>query len=212
MTLVPREDLIQPLLHKEHLECFPQTVQQVRRRGIGKEPLAVPVQHIVPAPIASGQFRVAAGRNGLLADGIEAKPRRKHQALLRPSDGHVHPPFVVPKIHSGEGGYGIDHQQRRMLRVIQRRAQRRDIAGHARRCLVVDRHHRPNLMTAISRLRRSARTAASAPRCQSPRSSSASMQSGLPPGPLYGELPVVEGHDLIAGAQRVDERGFPRAC
>ena len=84
--------------------------------------------------------RLARGQR-LLAHGVEAEARRQHQPLLRSADRDVHAPLVMAVVDRGQRGDGIHHQQRGMLRRIDRLAHLVDARGRARRGLVVHHAH-----------------------------------------------------------------------
>ena len=98
-----------------------------------------------------------------------------------------------------------------MTRVIQRFAQRRNIARHARRGFVVDCHDRANLVLAV-RLQafgESDGIGAAMPVAGNQFGGETEAAGYL--RPLESELSVVECDDLIARTERIHERGFPGA-
>ena len=132
------EDIVQPFF-MQHVDGFAQPVQQVGARRIGEHAARIRCQHVIPVPIGTRQ---PAGRlrhrQRLFADRIEAQPRRQHQTFLRPADGDIHAPFVMPEINGAERGNRIRHQQRRMARRVHRLADRFDTGGDPGRRVVVD--------------------------------------------------------------------------
>ncbi len=125
-ALVARENVRQALV-EQHVERLAQAVQQVRVGRVGPVAVRVHRDDLVPGPERARQLRVLRSLHRARRQRVEADARRQHQALLRAADRHVHAPFVVPVVGAGEARDRVHHQQRRMLRGVDR-------APHRRRC------------------------------------------------------------------------------
>ena len=117
----------------------------------------------------------------------------------------------MPQVGAGQRGDRIDHQQRRMIRAVHRRAHRRDVGHAACRGLAVHDADRLDAVLAVVAQHRAdrVRVGAAAPvgvqehRIQPVRRRQLLPQMGEPAG---------AGHQhAVAGRQRVDHRRFPRA-
>ena len=93
---------------------------------------------------------VVAGER-LLAGADDAQPGREHQALLRPGDGEVDAPLVHAEVDAPDRAHPVDHEQRRMLGVVQRLAHARHVAGDTGGGLVVGEEHRLDLVPLVRR-------------------------------------------------------------
>ena len=146
---------------------------------------------------------------GAIGEAVEAEPWRQHQPLLRPGDGDVHAPLVVPVVDRRQGGDGVHHQQRRVTGAIDGPAHLGDAAGDAGGSLVVDDQHRPDAVGVVLGERpldlRGIRAMAPVTGEDHRVESQAASQAG----PESGEVACLGHEDLVARIEGVDQRGFP---
>ena len=86
---------------------------------------------------------------GAVVGGDEAEARRRHQALLRAGHRDVDAPCVHLERHAAERGHGIDHEQRRVARSLDRLADRLDVVIGARRGIDLHREDRLDLVILV---------------------------------------------------------------
>ena len=67
----------------------------------------------------------------------DAQAGRQHEAFLEPGDGAVHAPRVLVEFDRGDRRDAVDHQKRRMVGGVERRAHALDVRSDAGRGLVV---------------------------------------------------------------------------
>ena len=148
-AIVAGEDRVEPFL-VQHRDRFREAEEQVRGRGVRKEPRGVGGEHRLPVPVGAHEACLLRGGEGPVAKRVEGEARRQHEALLGAGDGHVHPPLVMAVVHGGERGDGVDEEQRGMIFPVQGGTQR----GHRRPdpggSLVVDHAHRLDRPRAIA--------------------------------------------------------------
>ena len=101
VPIMPGEDVIQPFF-QQHIYRRIQPVQKIGRGRIGEVACRVGSEHRLPIPEATRQLGGIAGLERLGADGVEGKPRRQHQPLLRAGNSDIHAPFIMPVIHGPE--------------------------------------------------------------------------------------------------------------
>src|SRR3954454_17098436 len=80
---------------------------------------------------------------------VKAEAGRQHQPLLRAPDRDIDAPFVMPVVDRAERGNRIDHEQRRVPRLIDRGTDLGDAARHAGRGLVMHDADRFDAVLAI---------------------------------------------------------------
>ena len=114
-------------------------MEELRRRGVGKEAVVVVGDHVGEGEIGALHLRpvVAGRRQRLFGDGQEGQAGRQHEALLRAGDGEIDAPFVLPEVDRGDGRDAVDEDQCRVLVGIEQPPDAGDIRGDARRGLVV---------------------------------------------------------------------------
>ncbi len=132
-----REHVVEAFL-VQHRDRLAQAADQVARRRVGEEALGIGREHRLPVPERARQASTLARLQRLGAHRIEAEARRQHQALLRAADGDVDAPLVVAVVDRGERGDGVDHEEGRVARPIDRPADLLDPAHDAGGGLVVD--------------------------------------------------------------------------
>src|SRR5580704_2566770 len=77
MAGVATKDIWQTLLVK-HFECLAQAEKKVRGRRIWEKACLILLEHVLPIPIGSRQFRSFIGSEGLLGNRVKAETRRHH--------------------------------------------------------------------------------------------------------------------------------------
>ena len=209
VSRVPGEHLRQPLF-AQHGQRLLQPVEQVGGRRIGEEPLLVGREHGAPVPVGPRQARAAVGGEGLLADDVEAEPRRQHQPLLRRPHRDVDRPLVVPVVDRPQRRDGVDEEQGRVPGVVDGPADEGDAAGRPRRRLVV--HHAHGLdgvlpvgLQALVDLRG---VDPAPPVAGDPLDVQAQPFGDLLPESR--EVAGLEHQDAVAGREHVDEGRLPR--
>ena len=105
---------------------------------VGKKPAGLSLSIGCQSQYARGNRADFDAASALRADRVEPHARRQHHPLLRAADRDVDAPLVVAVVDGAERGDGVDEQQRRMPRLVDRATDRRDVAGDAGRRLVVD--------------------------------------------------------------------------
>ena len=210
MAPVPCEHVLKPLF-LEHRNGFPQPEQKVDRRRIGKGAELVEGDDFLPVPIGAHRRIGLRNRKRLLRHGVEAEARRQHQPLLRTRDGYVDAPGVVLIFHRTEPGDGIDHQERRMLGPIHGFADVERMGHAAGRCLVVHDHHGLDLVRPISRKPCLDRLHIGPAAPVARQKIDVELESIGDAVPQHGELAGLGHQHLVAGQQRIDDRGLPRA-
>ena len=209
-ALVAREHVIEAFL-VQHVDAGGEAVQHLRRRRVREEADLVHVQHLVPRKEGLRQLRRLVGGNRLVADRVERHAGRQHQALLRAADRDVHAPFVVAIVGRGEGGDGVDHEQRRMTGGVDRLADLGDRGQRAGRGLVVQHADGLDLLgLVLAQLGFDGlRVDALAPVGGDELRLEAELLGHLLPE--RRELAGLDHEHAIAGRQRVGERRFPGA-
>ena len=101
VPIMPGKHVIQPFF-QQHIHRRIQPVQKIGGRRIGEIARRVGSEHRLPIPEAARQFGRVTRFQCLGADGVEGKPRRQHQPLLRARYGNIHAPFIMPVIHGPE--------------------------------------------------------------------------------------------------------------
>src|SRR5580700_2951261 len=195
----------------QHVDRYGEALQHLRRRRVGKEADLVHGQHVVPGPERLRQLRRLGCRQRLVADGVERHAGRQHQTFLRAADGDVDAPFVVTVIGRSERGDGVNHQQRRMAGGVDRLADRFNGRKTSGRGLVVQHANRLDLVGLVLAqvLFDRGSVGAGAP--------IALDELGLEPElfrhdlPKRRELAGLDHQHAVAGRQRIDQSGFPRA-
>ena len=137
---VAGEDRVEPFL-QQHVARLAEAVEQVGG-GRGWEPaVGIGRQHLLPIPVGARRVSGLGSRQRFLADGVEGKAGRQHQALLGTRDGHVDTPRVVAIVDRAQRRDRVDQQQGRVPGGIDGLAHGADVGHHAGRCLVVDDAH-----------------------------------------------------------------------
>ena len=210
MALVPREHVFEALF-LEHRNRLSKAKQKIDRRRVGKGAELVEGDDFLPVPIGPHRRARLRHRKRLFRHRVEAEARRQHQPLLRTGNGDIDAPGIVLIFHRAEAGNGIDHQQRRMLGAVHRLAdfeRRRDAAG---RGLVMDDHHGLDLVLAIRRKFCFDRFHIGAAAPITWDKINVEFEFVGDAVPQHGELAGLGHQHLVAGFERIDDRGFPGA-
>ena len=207
---VAPEDLGKPLL-LQHRDRFAEAEEERRGGRVGELAALVPLEHRAPVPVGARALGGVARADRPLARGQDREARREHEALLGAGQGDVHPPLVEPEVDRRQGRDDVDEEERRVARLVEGPAHRRDVARHPRRGLVVDDEDRADLVGRVGAepLGHAGRRRALAIGHLEAVHLDAERRGG--PAEVVREVAVDDAEDPVTGRQRVHDGRFPAA-
>jgi hypothetical protein len=134
---VAGEDVVQTLL-LQNVDRDLEALQEVGGGRVGEEALSFAASISSQSQKERGILAVLAVASAFGETALKERPGGQHQPFLRPADGDVDAPLVVPVVHGGEGRDGVDEEEGRMPGPVDGAPHGRDAGGDARRGLVVD--------------------------------------------------------------------------
>src|SRR6185437_14016011 len=147
----------------------------------------------------------------LLRHRIEAETRRQHQPLLRASDGNVDTPGIMLVFERADPGNGVDHQQRGVFDPVQDLADLVRMGDAAGRGLIVDNHHRLDLVLPIGGKVRLDLFKVGAMTPVARQEVDLELELVGDAAPQHRKLTGFRHQHLVAGLERIDDRGLPGA-
>ena len=142
---------------------------------------------------------------------LKLRPGGSIMPFCEPADRDIDAPGVVLVFQRREAGDGIDHQQRRMLGAVERLANFERMGDAAGRGLVVHHHTALILCCAIGgELRLDLLDVGAAPPVGR-QEIDVELEFLGDAAPQHRELAGLGHQHLVAGRQRIDDRGFPGA-
>ena len=119
IAFMTREHIVEPLLVK-HVYGFIQAIEERSRGRIREETGFVLRLHIIPGEKGAVHLCTLRCSHRFVADRGETQTWWQHETFLRTANGDIDAPFVMAIIDSRKRGDRIDHEQRRMVRSIDR--------------------------------------------------------------------------------------------
>ena len=206
---VARNDLVEAFEKQQFQRRFDPEQQVLRRRAaelvVAERGLAA-----LPVPVKArrGIFCGYRARTGVHGD--EPQARRRHQPLLRSADGNVHAQLVHRKRRGPERGDHVDHEQGRMARRVDRRAQGAQIVRRAARGIGVHGEDRDNLALGVRAQGFFDVAGVDGIAFAERRADDAAPRGFGLYRPRLGEMPGAGHQYRLAGCDQVLDRRFPR--